>query len=139
MPRNRSECSSACPRCRTVVDAAGQRFAAREAEEGSERFGLRFDHAASSVGGLAVVAGVVKRLERSPDLEAKNFVGLARHAAHDDDRRSVFLRERRPLHATGGLPLSRADRECLDSRRLAFQLQFAPLGVRDGARQRRRR
>ena len=59
---------------RRVVRTAGQRLAAREAEEGSDRLGMRLDRCAGSVGGLCVVAGLVQGLERRPGLEAENLV-----------------------------------------------------------------
>ena len=65
----------------------------------SDRLGVRLDRPAGPVGGPGVVAGLAQRAERRPDLEAQDLVRLARLATHDDDRRPVLLRERRPLHA----------------------------------------
>src|SRR6476659_9120583 len=84
---------------RRVVRAAGPRLAAREVKEGSDGFGLRLDRRAGLIGGLGVVAGLVQSVERRPGFEAEDLVRLARLAADNDDRRSVLVRERRPLHA----------------------------------------
>src|SRR5437879_4602943 len=78
---------------RRVVCAAGQRLAAREAEEGSGSLGVCLDRPARPVGGLGVVAGLEQRVERRPGLEAEDLIRLAWLAAHDDDRRPVLQRE----------------------------------------------
>ena len=63
---------------------------------------MRLDHSRAAFRHLGVLARLVERPERRPDLPADGLVRLPGSGAERDDRRLGLLGERRSLHAGRG-------------------------------------
>jgi hypothetical protein len=78
---------------------AGEALAAREVVKKPGVLGVGFAQLASPVGGLGVLARLVERAERRPELPADGFVCPPGRSPECDDRCPRLLRKRRPLDA----------------------------------------
>ena len=85
-----------------VSRPSGEALAAGEVVEQRGVLRMRLGQSRATVGRLGVLARLVERAERRPELPAFGLVRLSGRAAECDDRRPGLLGERRSLHAGAG-------------------------------------
>src|SRR5207249_3675194 len=74
-----------------ILLAPREALDARDVVGHARVLGMGFDQLTPAVGGLVVLARLIERMERRPDLPAAGLVCLPRSAAERDDRRSRLL------------------------------------------------
>src|ERR1700759_1494229 len=78
--------------------SSGETLTARHVVEQPVVLGMSLDQLTALVRGLGVLARLIQRAERRPDLHTTGLVCLPRRAAEGDDRRPRLLGERRALY-----------------------------------------
>ena len=82
-----------------VVLPAREALDARHVVEHRGILRVLLQQLAAAVGGLGVLARLVQRVQRPPELPALRLIGLPRHASDRNDRRGRLLREGGPLRS----------------------------------------
>src|SRR5439155_428325 len=82
-----------------IARPAGEALDAGDVVQQTRILRIRLGQRPAALGGLGVLAGLVQRAERSPELPAVRLVCLSRDGADRHDRRPGLLGERRSLHA----------------------------------------
>src|SRR3954451_3915187 len=104
--RERAEPLRPLDRAAKVLDRIGrppgEALAARDVVEQAGVLGVLLDQFPATIRRLVVLAGLVERGDRQPDLEARRLVDLTRRTPDRDDRGARGLGERRPLDAGAG-------------------------------------